>query len=169
MRALGRAPLRRVCCPPRRWRSARSKQQQEQQEGAGGAAEAAEWAVAAPCGPVEMEVKNSVFLASAAPARSDQEARAFRDEVRDRSASHNCWGWRGRGFEERCSDDGEPKGTAGEPIAAVLRRRRLRDTVVVVTRHFGGVKLGTGGLVSAYGKAAEAVLDAAELAPLQPS
>ena len=70
--------------------------------------------------------------------------------MKDPKASHNCWAFRSQTYE-RQSDDGEPSGTAGRPILAAIEKENVYDAVVVVVRHFGGVKLGTGGLVRAYG------------------
>ncbi len=119
-------------------------------------------------GPAEAElrVQRSRFLALVAPAADETAARAFIAEAarRHHDARHACWAWRlGRGSSpaEARNDDGEPSGTAGEPILAALRRADLVDCVAVVIRWFGGVKLGTGGLARAYGGAAEAALAAA--------
>ncbi|MGJ4729346.1 IMPACT family protein [Luteimonas sp. SDU101] len=105
--------------------------------------------------PVEhvLEVKRSRFLARAAPVGSPAEAAAFLHEVSIADATHNCWAWR-LGGDYRSSDDGEPAGTAGRPILAAIDGQGYDRVVVVVTRWFGGVKLGAGGLVRAYGGAA---------------
>jgi len=120
-----------------------------------------------PAGEVrcEMRVVNSRFIATAGPAASVEEARAFIGRVRDEfgDATHNVPAYLvgyGASVIAHCSDDGEPSGTAGRPVLAVLRGSGLGDVVIVVTRYFGGTKLGTGGLVRAYGDAARAVLDA---------
>lgn len=113
------------------------------------------------------KVKGSRFIASLAPATSGEAAldfvEAHRAEFRD--ATHNCFAWRlGQGDDAwRASDDGEPSGTAGRPILREIDGRRLSDVVVVVTRYFGGTKLGSGGLIRAYGGAAAAALDLAEI------
>ena len=117
--------------------------------------------IAAP-GVHEIEVKRSRFVCTLARAATEEEARAVIDEVRWRhwDANHNCSAYRvGPGGRfQRTSDDGEPAGTAGLPMLGVLTRRELTDTVAVVTRYFGGVLLGAGGLIRAYGQAvAEAV------------
>lgn len=110
------------------------------------------------------KVKGSRFLAAAAPAASAEAARDFAESERalHRDASHTCWAWR-LGDEDafRWSDDGEPSGTAGRPILQEIDGRDLRHVVVAVTRWFGGTKLGTGGLIRAYGGAAGEVLDRA--------
>ncbi len=104
---------------------------------------------------VEIRVVNSRFIATIGEARSAEEARAFIDGVRGEfhDATHNVYAFRagyGASVTEGMSDDGEPPGTAGRPALAVLRGADLGDVVLVVTRYFGGTKLGTGGLVRAY-------------------
>ncbi len=101
----------------------------------------------------ELEVKKSRHLAQAAPVATPEEALAFLDEVAEPSATHNCWAYR-IGQHYRFSDDGEPAGTAGRPILAAIEGQGLDGVMVVVTRWFGGIKLGAGGLVRAYGGAA---------------
>jgi len=113
---------------------------------------------------VEMRVVNSRFIATAASAFTVDEARAFIDRVKDEypDASHNVSVYligHGSTVIAHATDDGEPSGTAGRPALAVLRGSGLGDIVVVVTRYFGGTKLGTGGLVRAYGDAVREVLD----------
>ncbi len=98
----------------------------------------------------EKEIKKSRFVCQAAPVQSEEEALAFLERVRDPSATHNCWAFR-VGGRYRFSDDGEPAGTAGRPILAVIEGQGLEGVMVVVTRYFGGIKLGAGGLVRAYG------------------
>ncbi len=111
----------------------------------------------------EITVVNSRFIASLAPAFSVEEARAFIAQVKSElsDASHHVPAFIiGHGsIIEHCHDDGEPSGTAGRPALAVLRGSGLGDVVVVVTRYFGGTKLGTGGLVRAYGDAVRAGLE----------
>ncbi len=111
----------------------------------------------------EIEVINSRFIASAAPAFSVEEARAFISRIRAEfpDASHHVPAFLigyGASVTAHCTDDGEPSGTAGRPALAVLQGSGLGDVVVVVTRYFGGTKLGTGGLVHAYGAAVKEVL-----------
>ncbi|MGY6517332.1 MAG: IMPACT family protein [Lysobacteraceae bacterium] len=101
----------------------------------------------------ELEVRRSRHLARAAPADSEDQAQAFIEAVSEASANHNCWAWR-IGQAYRSSDDGEPAGTAGRPILAAIEGQGLDRVVVVVTRWFGGIKLGAGGLARAYGGAA---------------
>lgn len=105
----------------------------------------------------EAEFKRSRFIARAARADTPAQALAFLEEVRDPAATHNCWAYR-VGDAYRFSDDGEPGGTAGRPILAAIEGQDLDHTVVVVTRFFGGTKLGAGGLVRAYGGTAASCL-----------
>ena len=111
----------------------------------------------------EIRVSNSRFIATAAPAFSVEEARAFigRMKAEFKDASHNVPAFvigYGPSVTAHCKDDGEPSGTAGRPMLAVLQGSGLGDIVIVVTRYFGGTKLGTGGLVRAYGDAVKEVL-----------
>ena len=112
----------------------------------------------------EIQVLNSRFIATAAPVFSVEEAKAFVTRIRDEfaGATHNVPAYLvgyGASVVAHCTDDGEPSGTAGRPALAVLRGSGLGDVAVVVTRYFGGTKLGTGGLVRAYSDAVRAVLD----------
>jgi len=113
----------------------------------------------------EMMVSNSRFIATLAPVFSVEEAKAFVARVREEfaNASHNVpmylVGY-GSSVTAHCSDAGEPSGTAGQPALAVLRGSGLGDVAVVVTRYFGGTKLGTGGLVRAYSEAVRMVVEA---------
>ena len=114
---------------------------------------------------VETCVSNSRFIATIGEARTVEEARAFLDRVRAEfhDATHNVYAYRvgyGATITEGMSDDGEPAGTAGRPALAVLRGADLGDVVLVITRYFGGTKLGTGGLVRAYTGAAQEALAA---------
>ena len=118
-----------------------------------------------PAGPAEAELRvvNSRFIASLSPAFSVEEARNFHKTIRLRfpDATHHVPAFvigHGRSVITHCSDDGEPSGTAGRPALAVLQGSGLGDVAVVVTRYFGGTKLGTGGLVKAYGDAVREVL-----------
>lgn len=116
----------------------------------------------------EFVVSKSRFIAQAHPLRDPDEATDIIADIRRRywDARHHCLAMVTGlyGEQARSSDDGEPSGTAGAPILAVLRHRRLTDVVVVVTRYFGGVKLGAGGLVRAYSTATSEALDRAALA-----
>ncbi len=111
----------------------------------------------------EMAVSNSRFIATLAPVTGPDEARAFVARVRKEfaDATHNVPAYilgGGNALTEYCSDDGEPAGTAGRPALAVLRGSGLGDVGVVVTRYFGGTKLGKGGLVKAYTEATQLVV-----------
>ena len=108
-----------------------------------------------------LEVKHSRFIAQAAPVTAPEAAFAFLAQVSDPDATHNCWAYR-IGPEYRSSDDGEPAGTAGRPILAAIEGQGCDQVVVVVTRWYGGIKLGAGGLVRAYGGAAAECLRSAE-------
>ncbi|MEN5083401.1 YigZ family protein [Bosea sp. TWI1241] len=111
------------------------------------------------------EIKKSRFLASAGPVADEEEARRFIAAQSDPDANHNCWAWRiGQGY--RFNDDGEPSGTAGKPILAAIDGQGLDGIAVVVTRWFGGVLLGSGGLMRAYGGTAAQALRAAETVTL---
>ncbi|MEI2300808.1 IMPACT family protein [Ensifer sp. MJa1] len=107
------------------------------------------------------DVKKSRFLAFAAPVADEQAAKDFLSTHSDPTANHNCWAWR-IGQAYRFSDDGEPSGTAGKPILAAIDGQALDGVAVVVTRWFGGILLGSGGLVRAYGGTAALCLRAAE-------
>jgi len=115
---------------------------------------------------IELKVKGSRFLGQAFAVRDEAEAMRRLDALRRREydATHHCWALRVGEPEqllERFDDDGEPSGSAGRPILGALLREKLSDGLVVVTRYFGGTKLGTGGLVRAYGEAAaEAIAQA---------
>ena len=112
-----------------------------------------------------IEVKHSRFLAHAAAVDSAEQALAFFDEVGDPAATHNCWAYRIGGLY-RFNDDGEPASTAGRPILAAIEGQGFDRVAVVVTRWFGGVKLGAGGLVRAYGGCAAECLRTAPRQPL---
>ncbi|MBI5533501.1 MAG: YigZ family protein [Deltaproteobacteria bacterium] len=105
----------------------------------------------------EEEIKRSRFLARASSVDSAEEALAFLERIKDPEATHNCWAYR-IGDAYRFSDDGEPGGTAGRPILAAIDGQHVDHVVVVVTRWFGGTKLGAGGLVRAYGGVASECL-----------
>lgn len=114
-------------------------------------------------GQHEIEIKKSRFICSLFRASTEEEARAHIDAVRKEywDANHNCAAWAigPRLKLQRSSDDGEPSGTAGIPMLEVLRRRELTDTVAVVTRYFGGIMLGAGGLIRAYGHSVSSAVD----------
>jgi uncharacterized YigZ family protein len=111
------------------------------------------------------EIKKSRFLATAGPISDEATAKAFIAANSDRAANHNCWAWR-IGQAYRFSDDGEPGGTAGKPILQAIDGQVLDRVAVVVTRWFGGVLLGSGGLIRAYGGTAAMCLREAEKVPL---
>jgi len=104
------------------------------------------------------EVKKSVFIANAKPVNSAEEAMEFVDEIRRKypDARHNVYAWivKGEVLMQKYSDDGEPSGTGGLPVLSVLTKNDITDAAVVVTRYFGGILLGKGGLIRAYTKAA---------------
>jgi len=108
-------------------------------------------------------VKGSRFVATLGPARDPEEAQALLDGVRGEwpNATHHCWAWRLSDGRTRSSDDGEPGGSAGRPILAQIEGHGIEDAVVIVTRWYGGTKLGVGGLIRAYGGCAGRALDAA--------
>ncbi|GLU20546.1 hypothetical protein SLE2022_367390 [Rubroshorea leprosula] len=105
----------------------------------------------------EKEIKKSKFIAIAGSISNEQSAQSFLSQVRDPRATHNCWAYK-VGDQYRSNDDGEPSGTAGKPIHSAIVSSGLDRIMVVVIRHFGGIKLGTGGLVRAYGGVASECL-----------
>lgn len=115
----------------------------------------------------EIKVKGSRFIAEAIPVLSEEEVAGEIEAIKKReySATHHCTAYRlgPDGSLFRYNDDGEPSGTAGLPILRQIDARSLTNTLVVVTRYFGGTKLGTGGLIRAYGDAANEALDAARV------
>jgi len=117
------------------------------------------------------EVKKSRFTGRSFLRFWPDDALAAVKQLREaeRDATHHCWAYRiGRdGEQARYSDDGEPQGTAGPPILEVLKKNEATNVLVVVTRHFGGIKLGAGGLVRAYGEAAKRVLGESRLKDLR--
>lgn len=119
----------------------------------------------------EIEIRKSRFRCALRRVSSEEEARAFVAARKKEhwSASHNCSAWvlGDHGEVQRSSDDGEPAGTAGVPMLEVLKRRELTGVAAVVTRWFGGTKLGAGGLIRAYGAAVSAALDAVGEAELR--
>ena len=121
-------------------------------------------------GQAEILIKKSRFIANVAPVRSEAEAWSFIERIRTEhsGATHNCFAFKAGGVQ-RMSDDGEPSGTAGRPIFEVLDKQGLSDTVIVVTRYYGGILLGTGGLVRAYSQSAVAGVEAAGVATAVPA
>jgi uncharacterized YigZ family protein len=116
---------------------------------------------------VEVEIKRSRFVAHAARVDSLAETLSFFESVADHSASHNCWAWQ-LDHQYRFNDDGEPASTAGKPIWSAIDGKGLDHSMVVVTRYFGGIKLGVGGLVRAYGGSAARCIDQAGIVEIQP-
>ncbi|RZG76179.1 IMPACT family protein [Acinetobacter sp. WCHAc060025] len=98
----------------------------------------------------EEDIKKSRFQAIAAPVENEQQVKEFLEKHLDISTTHQCWAWK-IGHNVRFNDDGEPSGTAGRPILATIEGNDLTNTIVLVNRWYGGIKLGTGGLVRAYG------------------
>lgn len=121
-------------------------------------------------GASEYIEKKSRFLGLIVPVTTEAEARAQLDAVKKREydARHNCWAYILHSGQKRYSDDGEPQGTAGQPILNVLEREGVQDVLCVVTRYFGGILLGAGGLCRAYTKAAKDALDDAGISELRP-
>ena len=118
-------------------------------------------------GTDEYIVEKSTFIGYAKPIKSEEEAVEFINEIKKKhkDATHNVWAYTvGETMNiQRYSDDGEPQGTAGIPTLEVIKKEDLRDVVVVVTRYFGGIKLGAGGLVRAYTKGAKVGIEAAQI------
>jgi uncharacterized YigZ family protein len=113
----------------------------------------------------QQDIRKSRFLAIAEPVTSTTQALAFLREVADPAATHNCWAWR-MGQDYRFNDDGEPGGTAGRPILQAIEGQQMDGVMVVVTRWYGGIKLGAGGLARAYGGTAAECLRLAERVPI---
>ena len=120
-----------------------------------------EMRVASGSSEAEHRVKGSRFIAVAHPVADLEQAAAYREEERRRfhDATHHVLAARLRVGDPRFDDDGEPSGTAGRPVLAAIERKGLLDVAVIVTRYYGGTKLGTGGLGRAYGAAADLVLE----------
>ncbi len=122
-------------------------------------------------GSGQIEEKKSVFIANIARADSEEEATAFIETMKKKywDARHNCSAFviGERRELTRCSDDGEPSGTAGRPMLEVLLRENIKNIVVVVTRYFGGTLLGTGGLVRAYTQAVKEGLNDCKIGVLR--
>jgi len=98
----------------------------------------------------EEDIKKSRFQAIAAPVENEQQVKMFLEKHLDLTTTHQCWAWK-IGHNVRFNDDGEPSGTAGRPILATIEGNDLTNVIVLVNRWYGGIKLGTGGLVRAYG------------------
>ncbi|WP_100374063.1 YigZ family protein [Bacillus sp. FJAT-45037] len=112
----------------------------------------------------EITIQKSRFISYFARATTEAEAQAFIEEIKKKhwNANHNCSAYLigEQDNIQKANDDGEPSGTAGVPMLEVLKKRQLKDTVVVITRYFGGIKLGAGGLIRAYGGAVSEGLNA---------
>lgn len=108
-------------------------------------------------GENEIEIQKSRFIAYIERAETEEQAQTFIQKIKkqNQNATHNCSAYLiGENDQiQKANDDGEPSGTAGVPILEVLKKKHLKDTVVVITRYYGGIKLGAGGLIRAYGKA----------------
>ncbi|MFL8936289.1 YigZ family protein [Rossellomorea oryzaecorticis] len=115
-------------------------------------------------GQNEINIERSRFIAYVNRAETEEEAQAFIADIKKKhwDANHNCSAYMigENNLIQKANDDGEPSGTAGVPMLEVLKKRDLKDTVVVVTRYFGGIKLGAGGLIRAYGKSTSEGLNA---------
>lgn len=109
----------------------------------------------------EEDIKKSRFQAIAAVVENEQQIKDFLEQYKDTSTTHQCWAWK-IGHHVRFNDDGEPSGTAGRPILATIEGNELTNVIVLVNRWYGGIKLGTGGLVRAYGGCAGQCLLLAE-------
>ena len=111
------------------------------------------------------KVKGSRFIVTVSPISTETHFKDILSALQKAhpNANHHCWAWRLSSGRERSSDDGEPSGSAGEPILQRMRRAELIDSMIVVTRYFGGTKLGVGGLIRAYGGAAGEIISTAAL------
>lgn len=118
-------------------------------------------------------IERSKFICSIKGVEDEIDARAFIEDVRKKHslANHNCYAYIAdeKGLIQKFSDDGEPQGTAGLPMLEVLKNKKMYKTVAVVTRYFGGIKLGTGGLTRAYSGSVNECLSFAKISDMQPS
>ncbi|MEG2420250.1 MAG: YigZ family protein, partial [Oscillospiraceae bacterium] len=128
-----------------------------------------EYRIPAGRGEAEFVEKRSRFLGHVAAVSSEEEARRFIDEMKKtyHDARHNCWCYRILDGAERYSDDGEPQGTAGIPLLEIFQREGVTNVVCVVTRYFGGILLGAGGLLRAYSRSGKDALDGAGIATMK--
>lgn len=120
---------------------------------------------------VEFEEKRSLFIGHAIHVESEEDAAAFVKEIKKQyaDATHNVWAYHLKGgIVARYSDDGEPQGTAGMPVLEAIRKSGATDVCVVVTRYFGGILLGAGGLVRAYSHSAVIAIEGAEIVTYEP-
>ena len=125
--------------------------------------------------PIQHEIepiKGSRFIAHIAPVISDDDAQLFLEKIRQNypDARHHCWAYRLDNIQKRVrfNDDGEPSGSAGKPILAPIEGNQLFNTMIIIVRYFGGVKLGVGGLVRAYSQAANEAINHAEIITVTP-
>jgi len=116
----------------------------------------------------EFSIRQSRFIVHAAPVSDQAATLDFFAAVSDPAATHNCWAWK-LDHSHRCNDDGEPASTAGRPILAAIEGKQLNRVMVVVTRYFGGIMLGVGGLIRAYSGCAAKCLDQGVIIELHPS
>jgi len=118
----------------------------------------------------EFTEKRSRFIGHVWPVETEEEARALIEQTKKKyyDARHNCWCYRLKSGVERYSDDGEPQGTAGQPMLGVFQREEIQNVLCISTRYFGGVLLGAGGLTRAYAKSAKDALDAAGISVVRP-
>ncbi|GEM01729.1 uncharacterized protein, YigZ family [Halolactibacillus halophilus] len=118
-------------------------------------------------GQTEIEIQKSRFIAHAKRCETEQQAKDFINDIKKAhpQANHNCAAYMIGEHDQiqKALDDGEPSGTAGVPMLEVIKKRALKDTCIVVTRYFGGIKLGAGGLIRAYSTSAREAIDAAGL------
>lgn len=114
---------------------------------------------------LRVEIKKSIFIATCVPIASEDDAKAAIARLSDLSATHNCWAYR-LGAVYRFNDDGEPGGSAGRPILAAIDGQSYDGVCALVVRHFGGIKLGVGGLVRAYGNTVAECLRCAPKKPI---
>lgn len=118
-----------------------------------------------PYGEEEIEIQKSRFIGHAKRCETEEEAKAFIQDIKKThaQATHNCSAYLIGEHDQiqKALDDGEPSGTAGVPILEVIKKRGLKDTCIVVTRYFGGIKLGAGGLIRAYSSSAKSAIDQA--------
>ncbi len=130
-----------------------------------------EYKTVADYGEYSVTINRSVFIGYASPAETEEEALAFLEKIRRKhsDARHNVYAYVIDKNRKRYSDDAEPQGTAGLPTLNVIDANELQNTVVVVTRYFGGILLGTGGLVRAYTDAADGAIKAAGIAVMKES
>ncbi len=117
---------------------------------------------------VEFTIRQSRFVVHAAPVSDQAATLDFYAAVSDPTATHNCWAWK-LDHSHRCNDDGEPTSTAGRPILASIEGKQLSRVMVIVTRYFGGIMLGVGGLIRAYGGSTAKCLDRGVIIELHPS